>query len=164
VYRPTVHYAYCPSDVAWASFVELEGNQYAYPDNQRIMNDEIIAGRDELGVLLMGHPYTSWWTGMLTSIEEARSVAPGQNATTVQVAASILGAVDWLLRTPNEGVRVPDELPWRDVLRVALPYVGSTWSGPIDWDPVTTRADWFDRWSGRTLDHEDVWQFTNFQA
>ena len=26
VYRPTVHYAYCPSDAAWASFVELEGN------------------------------------------------------------------------------------------------------------------------------------------
>jgi homospermidine synthase len=164
VYRPTVHYAYCPSDVAWASFVELEGNQYEYPDNQRIMGDEITAGRDELGVLLMGHPYKSWWTGMLTSIEEARVVAPGQNATTVQVAASILGAIDWLLRTPNAGVRVPDELPWRDVWGVASPYVGTTWSGPIDWDPVSTRADWFDQWSGRVLDHDDLWQFTNFQA
>jgi homospermidine synthase len=164
VYRPTVHYAYCPSDAAWASFVELEGAQYESPRNQRIMNDEIISGRDELGVLLMGHPYTSWWTGMLTSIEEARSVAPHQNATTVQVAASILGAVDWLLRAPTEGVRVPDELPWRDVLGVALPYVGTTWSGPLDWDPVTTRADWFDQWSGRLIDHDDVWQFTNFQA
>ncbi len=66
-YRPTVHYAYCPSDAAWASFVELEGAQYRYPDVQRIMNDEIVSGRDELGVLLMGHPYGSWWTGMLTS-------------------------------------------------------------------------------------------------
>jgi homospermidine synthase len=163
-YRPTVHYAYCPSDVAWASFVELEGNQYVYPDHQRIMNDEIIAGRDELGVLVMGHPYKSWWTGMLTSIEEARAVAPGQSATTVQVAASILGAVDWLLRSPNEGVRVPDDLPWRDVLKVALPYVGSTWSGPLDWDPVSTRSDWFDQWSGRVLDHEDLWQYKNFEA
>jgi homospermidine synthase len=164
VYRPTVHYAYCPSDVAWASFVELEGAQYEYPLSQRIMNDEIISGRDELGVLLMGHPYKSWWTGMLTSIDEARSVAPHQSATTIQVAASILGAVDWLLRSPNEGVRVPDELPWRDVLAVATPYVGTTWSGPLDWDPVTTKADWFDKWSGRTLDHDDLWQFTNFQA
>jgi homospermidine synthase len=164
VYRPTVHYAYCPSDVAWASFVELEGAQYEYPLSQRIMNDEIISGCDELGVLLMGHPYKSWWTGMLTSIDEARSVAPHQSATTIQVAASILGAVDWLLRSPNEGVRVPDELPWRDVLAVATPYVGTTWSGPLDWDPVTTKADWFDKWSGRTLDHDDLWQFTNFQA
>ncbi len=139
-YRPTVHYAYCPADVAWASFVELEGNEYAYPERQRILNDEIVSGRDELGVLVMGHPYRSWWTGMLTTIEEARAVAPHQNATTVQVAASILGAVDWMLRAPREGVRVPDELPWRDVLAVATPYVGTTWSGPIDWDPVSTHG------------------------
>jgi len=162
VYRPTVHYAYCPSDAAWASFVELEGNQYAYPERQRILNDEITSGRDELGVLVMGHPYKSWWTGMQTSIDEARAVAPHQNATTIQVAASILGALDWMLRAPNEGVRVPDELPWRNVLDVALPYVGTTWSGPIDWDPVSTHRDWFDQWSGRELDHEDPWQFTNF--
>ncbi len=161
-YRPTVHYAYCPSDAAWASFVELQGAQYEYPTRQRIMNDDIIEGRDELGVLLMGHPYRSWWTGMRTTIDEARQVAAHQNATTVQVAASILGAVDWLLRSPREGVRVPDELPWRDVLAVATPYVGTTWSGPIDWDPVSTRVDWFDRWSGRELDRDDPWQFTNF--
>ena len=163
-YRPTVHYAYCPSDAAWASFVELEGAQYAYPARQRIMNDDIVSGRDELGVLLMGHPFRSWWTGMLTTIDEARAVAPHQNATTVQVAASIIAALDWMIRYPSEGVRVPDELPWREVLDVALPYVGTTWSGPIDWDPVSSRADWFDRWSGRTFDHDDPWQFTNFLA
>ncbi|MDE3044138.1 MAG: saccharopine dehydrogenase NADP-binding domain-containing protein [Acidobacteriota bacterium] len=164
VYRPTVHYAYCPSDAAWASFVELEGAQYRYPENQRILNDDIISGRDELGVLVMGHPYKSWWTGMLTSIDEARRVAPHQSATTVQVAASILGAIDWMLRRPHEGVRVPDELPWRDVVAVATPYVGTTWSGPLDWDPLSTRADWFDRWSGRRLDPDDPWQFRNFLA
>ncbi len=163
-YRPTVHYAYCPSDAAWASFVELAGAQYAYPERQRIMNDDIIAGRDELGVLLMGHPYGAWWTGMRTSIEEARAVAPHQNATTVQVAASILGAITWLLTHPDGGVRVPDELPWREVLAVANPYVGTTWSGPIDWDPVSTRTDWFDRWNGRQMDRDDPWQFSNFVA
>ncbi len=162
IYRPTVHYAYCPSDAAWASFVELEGNEYAYPERQRIMNNEIISGRDELGVLLMGHPYKSWWTGMQTTIAEARSVAPNQNATTIQVAASILGAIDWMLNAPRSGVHVPDELPWRDVLDVAMPYVGTTWSGPLDWDPVSTHVDWFDEWSGRTLDVDDPWQFTNF--
>ncbi len=162
VYRPTVHYAYCPSDAAWASFVELEGNDYAYPERQRIMNDEIISGRDELGVLVMGHPYKSWWTGMQTTIEEARSAAPHQSATTIQVAASILGAVAWMLTSPREGVRVPDELPWRDVLEVAMPYVGTLWSGPLEWDPVSAHTDWFDQWAGNTLDAEDPWQFTNF--
>jgi homospermidine synthase len=164
IYRPTVHYAYCPSDAAWASFVELEGLQYQYPENQRIMNNDIVSGRDELGVLVMGHPYKAWWTGMRTTIDEARALAPDQNATTIQVAASILGALDWMLRHPNGGVRVPDELPYEEVLAVARPYVGTTWSGPLDWDPLTTRADWFDSWSGRELDHDDPWQFTNFVA
>ena len=162
IYRPTVHYAYCPADAAWASLIELEGNQYAYPEAQRIMNDDIVAGRDELGVLLLGHPYRAWWTGMLTSIEEARAVAPHQNATTVQVAASVVGAVDWLLRHPRAGVRVPDELPWREVLEVATPYLGTLWSGPLDWDPVSTHADWFDQWAGVHLDAADPWQFGNF--
>ena len=161
-YRPTVHYAYCPSDAAWASFIELEGRQYPYPENQRIMNDDIISGRDELGVLLMGHPYGSWWTGMLTTIDEARDIAPHQNATTLQVAASILGAVEWLLTTPSSGVRVPDELPWRTVWQTASAYVGSTWSGPIAWDPVSSRADWFDTWAGRHIDRDDPWQYSNF--
>ncbi len=164
IYRPTVHYAYCPSDAAWASFVELEGQQYPYPENQRIMNDDIVSGRDELGVLVMGHPFKSWWTGMRTTVDEARAVAPHQNATTVQVAASILGALDWVLRSDSVGVRVPDELPFQQVLDVATPYVGTTWSGPIDWDPLTTRSDWFDTWSARFFDRDDPWQFTNFVA
>ena len=32
---------------------------------ERILNNEIIDGRDELGVLLLGHDYTGWWTGSL---------------------------------------------------------------------------------------------------
>ncbi len=163
-YRPTVHYAYCPADAAWASFIELEGAGYGYPVNQRIMNDDIVSGCDELGVLLMGHPYGAWWTGMTTTIDEARAVAPGQNATTIQVAAAVLGAVDWLLRSPNAGVRVPDELPFRQVLSVAAPYVGSQWSGPIDWDPLSSRVDLFDQWNGRRYDEGDPWQFANFIA
>ena len=112
----------------------------------------------------MGHPYKAWWTGMRTTIEEARAVAPHQSATTVQVAASILGALDWILRTNGGGVRVPDDLPYEQVLDVARPYVGTTWSGPIEWDPLSSRANWFDDWSGRTLDTTDPWQFTNFLA
>ena len=64
VYRPTVHYAYCPCDAAIASLHEMRGCNYrAAAENQRIMNDEITSGADELGVLLMGHPYKSWWVG-----------------------------------------------------------------------------------------------------
>ena len=57
IYRPTVHYAYHPSDAAINSVLELRMRGWQMQERQRILNDEIVSGRDELGVLLMGHPY-----------------------------------------------------------------------------------------------------------
>jgi homospermidine synthase len=162
VYRPTVHYAYCPADVAIASMHELEMRRWEMQPSKRILNDEIISGRDELGVLLMGHPFRSWWTGSMLSIDEARALVPNQNATTLQVAASVLGAVRWMISSPHEGVRVPDELPWDDVLAAARPYLGTQWSGPIDWDPLTSRNELFQAYDTKSWDEDDPWQFTNF--
>src|SRR3954453_5586814 len=143
IYRPTVHYAYCPSESAIASVHELRQANWSMQSRQRILNDEIISGRDELGVLLLGHDFTGWWTGSLLSIDEARSVVSGQNATTLQVAGSVLAAVTWMIERPNEGVRVPDELPWQDILAVAGKYLGTLHSGPTDWTPLRDRNDLF---------------------
>jgi homospermidine synthase len=164
IYRPTVHYAYCPSDVAINSVHELIANGWRMQPRQRILNDEIISGRDELGVLLMGHPYRSWWTGSQLSIDEARSLVPHQNATTLQVAASLVAVMRWMFEHPAEGVRVPDELPWEDILAVASKYLGTCWSGPGDWDPVSSRVDLFAEWGSEAdeVDRSDPWQFTNF--
>lgn len=164
LYRPTVHYAYCPSDVAILSVHELRMRNWEMQPKQRILNDEIVSGRDELGVLLMGHPYTSWWTGSLLSIDEARAVIGHQSATTLQVAGSIVGAVSWMIDNPSAGLCVPDDLPWESVLKVARRYLGTLHSEASDWDPVSTRVDLFstfngDRWG---LDLDDPWQFTNF--
>lgn len=162
LYRPTVHYAYCPADAAIVSAHELQMRGWVMQPRQRIMNDEITSGRDELGVLLLGHDFTGWWTGSLLSIEETRAIVPGQNATTLQVAASVLAAVRWMIAHPNEGLRVPDELPWRDVLDVARPYLGSWHSGPIDWDPLSTRRELFAEFTPVAGDPGDPWQFANF--
>jgi len=164
VYRPTVHYAYCPADAAINSVLELRMRNWTMQSQQRILNDEIISGRDELGVLLMGHPFRSWWTGSLLSIEEARAVVPNQSATTLQVAGSIIGCVTWMIEHPNEGVCVPDDLPWRDVLKVAGRYLGTLYSGASDWDPVSTRNDLFAGFADDAdrLDRDDPWQFNNF--
>ncbi|NDE13213.1 MAG: homospermidine synthase, partial [Actinobacteria bacterium] len=78
IYRPTVHYAYCPSNEAIVSMKELEMLNWQLHKDQRIMNDEITQGDDRLGVLLMGHTYKSWWTGSLLSIEQSRKLIPGQ--------------------------------------------------------------------------------------
>ncbi|GBL20900.1 homospermidine synthase [Acidimicrobiaceae bacterium] len=64
-----------------------------------------------------------------------------------------------------EGVRVPDELPWRSILADARPYLGEIYSAPTDWDPLKTRNDLFPGYgnTGR-LDMTDPWQFRNFLA
>ena len=164
IYRPTVHYAYHPSDAAINSVLELRMRNWEMQPTQRILNDEIVSGRDELGVLLMGHPYKSWWTGSLLSIDEARAILPHQSATTLQVAGSITGAISWMIDNPNEGVCVPDDLPWETVLGVARKYLGTLHSGPSDWDPISGRRDLFAQFSdeANSVDHSDPWQFTNF--
>ena len=49
VYRPTVHYAYCPCDAAIASLHEFRGGNYRLQNKLRIMTDEIVTGSDILG-------------------------------------------------------------------------------------------------------------------
>ncbi len=164
IYRPTVHYAYCPSDAAIASMRELEMMQWNITENQRIMNDEIIDGEDRLGVLLMGHMYKSWWTGSLLSIHDARKLIPGQSATTVQVGSAVFAAVAWAMKNPARGFMVPDDMPWREVLPFAEKYWGGFHSQSSDWDPLQTRNDLFKGWNGRVYDESDPWQFSNFLA
>ena len=164
IYRPTVHYAYCPTDAAIASMRELEMQQWSITPNQRIMNEEIIDGEDRLGVLLMGHPYKSWWTGSLLSIHDSRKLIPKQSATTVQVASAVYAAVAWAMANPNAGYRVPDDLPWREVLGFAEKYWGGYYSEPADWDPLMHRNDLYKGWNNRKYYETDPWQFGNFLA
>ncbi len=78
VYRPTVHYAYCPCDAALVSLEELRGRDYDLQPSQRILSDEIVGGADILGALLMGHAYGAWWTGSVLEIEESRRWSPAR--------------------------------------------------------------------------------------
>ncbi|ALM10371.1 MAG TPA: homospermidine synthase [Candidatus Peribacter riflensis] len=148
--RPTVHYAYCPCAESLRSFEDLRARNFIPQENWRILSDDIKSGIDELGVLLMGHDFKAWWMGSVLSIDEARKHVPGQNATTLQVAASVMAAVRWMIRHPSEGVNIPDQLPHREILEAAAPYLGSLPSIPIDWTPT-----------GRPVDGQ-TWQFANF--
>lgn len=162
VYRPTVHYAYLPTDAAMASLHELKMTGLEMQARQRIMNDEITSGIDELGVLLLGHDLGGWWVGSQLGIDEARELVPGQNATTLQVAASVLGAIAWMVAHPDRGVLVPDDLDHREVLAVANPYLGPCPSVRTDWTPLVGRAEPFDGFAGDVPAPEDVWQFDSF--
>src|SRR5476649_2120675 len=143
VYRPTMHYAYCPCDEAISSLNEMRGYNYKLNANQRIMNDEITGGADVLGALIMGHDYNSWWVGSDLSIEESRRLVPHQNATTMQVAISVTAALMWMIKNPMESVCVADDLPHDFILKVSKPYLGKWISRAKDWTPLKGRLNVF---------------------
>jgi len=161
-YRPTMHYAYCPCDEAIASLNEMRGYNYKLNENQRIMNDEITAGSDILGALIMGHAYNSWWIGSDLSIEQSRALVPHQNATTMQVAISVVAASMWMIENPNESLKVPDQLPHDYIINIAKPYLGKWISKSSDWTPLKGRDTTFAKYNKPDLDPKDPWQFKNF--
>jgi len=161
IYRPTVHYAYMPCHEALSSLAEFKARRYNIQPKTRIMSDEITSGKDILGALLMGHAYNSWWTGTSLSIEKAREINPGQNATTLQVAAGVISAISYMIENPRKGVCSPDDLPHDYVLNIAKPYLGDFISTPSDWTPLKTRKIFFPE-NPDCKAGDDPWQFKNF--
>jgi homospermidine synthase len=162
VYRPTVHYAYMPCDNAILSVYELTMRNYQLQPRLRIMADEITAGMDELGVLLMGHGLTTWWTGSQLDIHEARRHVQGQSATTLQVAAGVLSGLIFIVNHPLKGILVPDELPHDEILDIAAPYLGHCPSVQSNWTPLESRSRLFSKWGAPPVDESDLWQFASF--
>jgi homospermidine synthase len=162
VYRPTVHYAYMPCHETISSLHELRARNYELQPSWRIMTDEITAGDDILGALLMGHKYNSWWTGSVLSIEESRKLVPHQNATTMQVAIGVVAATMWMIENPEEGYCLPDDLPHDYVLNVAKPYLGKFVSEASDWTPASNYHIFFKENEAAQLDTKNMWGFKNF--
>jgi homospermidine synthase len=159
-FRPTVHYAYHPCDGAVLSIHEFCGRNYQPQSRYRVLMDDIQGGIDELGVLLMGHERGGYWFGSQLSVEEARELAPYNNATTLQVAAGVLGAIVWACENPKAGVVDPDDIDFERVLEVARPYLGNLVGVYTDWNPLQARGELFPE----DVDASDPWQFNNFRV
>ncbi len=159
-YRPTCHYAYHPCDDAVLSLHELAGKNWNLQATQRLMMDEIIAGTDELGVLLMGQTDGVYWYGSQLSIDEARRVAPHNNATSLQVTAAVLAGVVWAIEHPRAGIVEPDEMDFERILEICRPYLGNVVGVRGDWTPLVDRERLFPE----DLDRDDPWQFKNIRV
>lgn len=159
-YRPTVHYAYHPCDDAVNSLHELAGKNWQMQPETRLMGAEIVDGIDELGVLLAGHGKGAYWYGSQLSIGEARSLAPHNSATSLQVTSAVLGAMVWALENPARGMVEPEEVDYRRVLDIAHPYLGPVVGAYTGWTPLDGRGQLFPE----DLDHDDPWQFKNIRV
>jgi homospermidine synthase len=160
VYRPTVHYSYHPSDSAIVSLHEFAGRNWHLQDRQRILLDEITSGVDELGVLLAGHKKNAYWFGSRLSIDEARKLAPHNNATSLQVTVSCLSGMIWAMENPNAGLVEPDEIDYVRNLEICMPYLGTVAGAYSDWTPLHDRERLFPE----DLDKTDPWQFKNVRV
>jgi homospermidine synthase len=160
LWRPTCHYAYHPCDDAVLSLHELAGKNWRLQERKRLMMDEIVSGIDELGVLLMGHKRQAYWYGSRLGIEEARRVAPHNNATSLQVTAAALGGVVWAIEHPQKGIVEPDEMDFLRILEIARPYLGEVVGIYGEWTPLSGRERLF----AEDLDRDDPWQFKNFRV
>ena len=75
-------------------------------------------------MLLAGHKKNAYWYGSQLSIEEARKLAPYNNATSLQVTSAVLSGVVWAMENPNCGIVEPDEMDFRRNLEICMPYLG----------------------------------------
>ena len=159
-YRPTCHYAYHPCDDSVLSLHEFAGKNWHVQENKRLMMDEITTGTDELGVLLMGPRKGVYWYGSRLTIDEARRVAPHNNATSLQVTAAVLAGVIWAIEHPRRGIVEPEELDFARILEIAAPYLGDIVGIYGDWTPLADRETLFPE----DLDRTDPWQFKNIRV
>ena len=137
---------------------ELFGAAGRWPSGQHVLDeDEIVDGRDELGVLLYGHARNAYWYGSQLTIEEARALAPHQNATGMQVTSAVLAGIVWALENPLAGIVETDDMDHQRCLEVQRPYLGNVVGVYTDWTPLAGRPGLF----ADDIDTDDPWQFRN---
>ncbi|KGP62218.1 hypothetical protein EP47_01520 [Legionella norrlandica] len=160
LYRPTVHYAYNPCPDARLSIFELKSNEWQPQKKSRLALNEIIDGIDELGVLLMGNKKGAYWYGSTLSIQEAKRLAPYNNATSLQVAASMISGVIWAIEHPGEGIVEPEGMDHQYIINIAKPYLGKVGGYYTDWTPLKNRGQLYPE----EIDANDPWQFLNIRV
>jgi len=66
----------------------------------------------------------------------------------------------WCIEHPSEGVIEPDEVDFRRMLDICLPYLGPVVGAYTDWTPLVRRGELF----AEELDSADPWQFKNIRV
>jgi homospermidine synthase len=67
-----------------------------------------------------------------------------------------------MIRNPSKGILVPDDLPHKEILEVAGPYLGPCPSVRTDWTPLHSRSRLFANWGASAIGEADLWQFASF--
>lgn len=141
-YAPTCYYAYQPCEPAREALASLASGKWSFGGPEWIPEGSQVEGMDELGALLMGERFGSLWVGSRMTSGIAREIVPGATATSLQVAAGLLAGLEWMRSNPKEGVVEPEDLPSREILAAARPWIGPDFSVRSRWiEPLGIPVD-----------------------
>jgi len=141
-YSPTVCYAYRPCGQALAMIDRLGSKAAHVRDVGKVVMQHPVTGQDELGALLIHHTGAYWYGSTLT-VEQARALAPCNNATSMQVVATMVASIQWMLLHPCEGVIEPEDVDHNFILDASLPYLGHVGGVESGWRPADTERPRF---------------------
>ena len=138
-YQPTVMFSYRPCDAAFETLHSCDDGLLDLKAS--VLINEISTGFDELGVLVLRQGTKQvYWYGSKLDVNEARSLMPFSNATSLQVAAGVLGGLVWVFENPRRGLVAAEDANHTRVLEVAKPYLGNLCGTYGTWD--TAPAKW----------------------
>lgn len=138
-YRPTVYYAYRPCNKAMEMIDRLR-RKVEHPDEvERAVMQDPVTGQDELGTLLV-HATGAYWYGSTLTVDQAKSLAPHNNATSMQVVATIVASIKWMLLHPDEGVVEAEDVDHNFILAESLAYLGHVRGVESGWRPADVEA------------------------
>jgi len=105
--------------------------------------EDIADGIDELGVLLMATR-----AAPIGSARSCRSARRGglrrtNNATSMQVTSAVLAGMIWAIRHPRQGIVEADDMDFREVLDIQMPYLGPVVGVYSEWTPLNDRSPMF---------------------
>eukprot|EP00484_Ammonia_sp_Unknown_P025727 CAMPEP_0197035322 /NCGR_PEP_ID=MMETSP1384-20130603/13162_1 /TAXON_ID=29189 /ORGANISM="Ammonia sp." /LENGTH=536 /DNA_ID=CAMNT_0042465371 /DNA_START=68 /DNA_END=1675 /DNA_ORIENTATION=+ len=158
VYRPTVHYAYHPCDDAVLSLHEFIAKRFDESELKKtlLLYEDMECGVDELGVLLCGHERNAYWYGSQLDVKDVGDRIEDNQATSLQVTATLLAGAAYAMKHPNLGVLECEELDYKFILDVIEPYVAPLVGQYSDWNPLQKR-NLFGFSENANLDQQDPW-------
>ena len=81
----------------------------------------------------------SLWTGTILSIEETKQMSLYYSGpTTVQVGASLISAIHWMLKHKRRGLCYPEDIPYKKILKHASKWLGRIFCDFVPYNPKST--------------------------
>lgn len=168
LYKPSIYYVYNPTIETNASVQELKERNNHMQESYRYLTDEIIDGRDILGLTFYLDNGEVYWIGSMLSIHEARRFYEPEfhkfvNATNTTVSAGMLSGVIHIIEQNKIGIKsgliCPDDLPYQNILSNSIGYLGDfIFTQPVYDFKLYVSDNRF----GNPIQYSKNWIFSNF--